>query len=206
MTTVRTKYEVEVLSHRQLWKAARAMRDHSDAELVGSLDFDLPAMLLAYLTVEAYCNFVIHVLDPGTFARERKTFAGSLDKIEWVAARGQVTLDWESRPLSTVRELGYLRNRIVHAKPDVFSGENMHDDEERPFMEPGELEKLVSSANRARAFEDVEQFCESLHVGVLANVPRAKYEQKLRLEPFALKGTTQRQTSATMLDQQRDGA
>jgi hypothetical protein len=192
----KTTFEGEVFSHRQLWVAARAMRDRAESEPKGSFYFDMTAMLLACLTVEAYCNFMIDALDPEIFKREREIFGSRTDaKVLWVAERAGVAIARGQRPFQTVISLNRLRDKIVHAKPEVYAGEVTHSaDVERPFMSPGELQQSVSRDGRARALEDVEDLCEGLHAGVLSNATPA--EQR-RIEPFALKGTLQRQSSHT---------
>jgi len=194
----KTTFEGEVYSHRQLWTAARSMRARSDAEKKGSMYCDMVAMLLARLTVEAYCNFLIHVLDPDTFDKEREIFGSSTDrKLQWVCGRVGFALDRGRRPYQTVKSLDTLRNRMVHAKPEVYTGEDIHSvEEERPFMRPGELEKCVSPKLCTRALEDVDLLCEELHKQILAS---ADIKQKLRLEPYALKGSLQRQVSSSKL-------
>lgn len=194
----KTTYKGEVFSHRQLWKAAGAMRDRAEAYESGSLYFNMTAMLLSRLTVEAYCNFVISVLDPATFEKEREEFRGGTDaKVQWVCEKAEFSLDHGARPYQTFKSLSKLRDRIVHAKPDVYEDEITHSaDEESPFMQAGELERLVSPDQRARAFEDVESLCETIHEKVLSI---ANVEQKRRLESYALSGSLQRQTGSTSL-------
>jgi hypothetical protein len=195
-----TSFEGEVFSHRQLWVAAKAMRDHAEAEKKGAMYFDMAAMLLARLTVEAYCNFLVDALDPETFMSEKQVFGSDTDKkVQWICEKVGFTLNRGQRPYQTVASLNGLRDRVVHAKPQIYAGEHQHaDGTDPPFMQPGELEKLVSPDRRARALEDVEQFCESLHERVLAV---ATSEQKRRLEPRALSGSLQRETWSSRLSE-----
>jgi hypothetical protein len=193
-------WEGEVYSHRQLWRGARAMRARAEADASGRLYFDMAAMLFARLTLEAYCNFVLDVLDPELFANEREHFGSSIDaKLAWVAERAAIALDRGKRPYQTVGVLNRLRDKIVHAKPEVYAGEELHPAEvERPFMAPGELESSVAPEACARALADVEALCEELHAALYA---AANVEQKRRLEPRALAGSLQRQVTSTTLAQ-----
>jgi hypothetical protein len=61
-TMAKTRVEGEVFSHRVLWVTAKRMRDQAEAQPRGALYFDMATMLLARLTVEAYCNFLLQVL------------------------------------------------------------------------------------------------------------------------------------------------
>lgn len=194
----RTKVEGEVFSHRILWVTAKKMRDQAEAEARGSMYFDLTAMLLARLTVEAYCNFLLHVLYPATFAVERQTFRSDIDaKVQWLSREMGYPLELGRRPYQTVKALTTFRDRIVHAKPEVYADEYQHSiDEEPPFMEDGELVASVSPEARARAFEDVSELCEGMHQKAIAI---ADHRQKLRLQTFALEGVTQMQSTHTGL-------
>lgn len=194
----KTLYEGEVFSHRVLWVTAKKMRDQAEVERRGSMYFDMAAMLLARLTVEAYCNFLLHVLYPATFAVERETFRSDIDaKVQWLSREIGYTLDLGRRPYQTVKALTTFRDRIVHAKPEVYAGEHIHPlDVDPPFMEPGELEGSVSFESRARALEDVSQLCEAMHQKALA---MADHKQEMRLHPFALEGVTQIQSGSTGL-------
>ncbi|MEX1995126.1 MAG: hypothetical protein WD929_10720 [Steroidobacteraceae bacterium] len=194
----KTVYEGEVFPHRQLWLAARVMRQRSEADRDGALYLDMAAMLLARLTVEAYCNFAIHVLDVDTFDNERQIFGGSTDaKLQWICDRVGMPLDRGRRPFQTIHSLDELRDLMVHAKPEIFVGENLHPaDEEPPFMRPGELERRATPALRDQALEDVEQICEQMHQRILGVSNR---EQVRRLHPYALTGTSQWQSRVTSL-------
>lgn len=184
-TMAKTRVEGEVFSHRVLWVTAKRMRDQAEAQPRGAMYFDLAAMLLARLTVEAYCNFLLHVLYPATFAVERETFRSDIDaKVQWLGRQIGYPLDLGRRPYQTVKALTTFRDRIVHAKPEVYADEYEHPiDKEPPFMEPGELEDSVSPQARARALEDVSKLCEGMHQKAIAI---ADHKQRLRLQTMAL--------------------
>lgn len=197
-TMAKTRVEGEVFSHRLLWVTAKRMRNQAEAEPRGSMYFDMAAMLLARLTVEAYCNFLLHVLYPETFAIERQTFRSDIDaKVQWLSRQVGYSLELGRRPYQTVKALTTFRDRVVHAKPEVYTDEYEHPiDKEPPFMEPGELADSVSPEARSRALEDVSQLCEELHQKAIT---RADHKQRLRLQTMALEGVMQMQSTHTGL-------
>lgn len=166
----KTRVEGEVFSHRILWTTAKRMRDQAEAEPRGAMYFDMAAMLMAHLTVEAYCNFLLDVLYPATFAVERETFRSDIDaKVLWLSRQMDYALDLSRRPYQTVKALTRFRDRIVHAKPEVYADEYEHPvDQEPPFMESGELQNSVSLQSRARAMDDVSELCEGMHKKAIA--------------------------------------
>jgi hypothetical protein len=192
----KTRVQGEVFSHRVVWAAAKKMRDQAEAEPRGAMYFDMGAMLLARLTVEAYCNFLLHVLYPATFAVERETFGSDIDaKVQWLSREMGYPLELGHRPYQTVKALTPFRDRLVHAKPEVYTDEYEHPiDREPPFMEPGELEDSVSPQARAKALADVSELCEAMHQKAIAIADQA---QRLRLHEMALEGVTQMQTTHT---------
>jgi hypothetical protein len=194
----KTRVEGEVFSHRVLWVTAKTMHDQAEAVPRGAMRFDMTAMLLARLTVEAYCNFLLDVLYPATFAIERETFGSDIDaKVQWLSRQIGYPLDTGVRPYQTVKALTPFRDRMVHAKPQVYTDEYEHPiDREPPFMEPGELEDSVSPAARARALADVSELCEGMHQKAIAV---ADHRQRLRLHTMALEGVTQMQSTHTGL-------
>jgi hypothetical protein len=192
----KTKYEGEVFTHRVLWRAARLMKEQAEAQAEGSLYNRLSAMLIARLTVEAYANFLLERLEPELFADEKRRFGSNTDaKLDFLAKRCGVPLDWGRRPYQTLSALNELRDRLVHAKPELYSGEYEHPLGVEPReMEWGYLQEAIEPPLVARAFEDVAQIASQLHEAARRG---ADEDLRRRLEPAALTGSLQRQFNAT---------
>jgi hypothetical protein len=197
-TTARTVYSGEVFTHRVLWKTAREMKEHAEAHADGRFFYSIAAMLIARLTLEAYANFLLHVLHPDAYQRERELFGSCTGaKLAWIHEQLGVTLDPGRRPYQTLRVMDKFRDRVVHGKPDVYAGEDHHAAErESSPMEMRELQRDVAPESLARAFEDVGAIAAQLHPDALR---LADHEQKRRLEPFALDSSLQSQETLTTL-------
>jgi hypothetical protein len=151
-TTTRTVYSGEVFTHRVLWKTARVMKAHAVQHAEGRFYYSISAMLMARLTLEAYANFLLHVLYPRVYGEEKSRFGSSTDaKLGWIYKELGIPLDRGRRPYQTLPLLDKFRDRVVHGKPDVYAGEEHHAPEEEPSpMQMGELERAVTpSAARA---------------------------------------------------------
>ena len=135
-------------------------------------------------------------LEPKLFAEEKRRFGSNTDaKLECLAKRCGVPVDWGRRPFQTLNMLNELRDRLVHAKPELYSGEYEHPVEvEARQMELGHLQQAVEPPLVERAFEDVARIAAQLHEAALR---AADEELRLRLEPVALTGSLQRQVTST---------
>ena len=88
---VRTEWEGEVLFHKDLWRAAVANAEHAESLEKGAFYFDLAALLLAACAVEGFANYLLSIVSPPTFEKERQLFSGEGEltgtkgKLNWLA-------------------------------------------------------------------------------------------------------------------------
>lgn len=193
---ITTKIEGEVYTHRVLWQTAKHLIQVAETPK-GAFYPHLAAMLTLYFVVEAYLNFVLDVLDPEAFKQERKRFGGDMgQKAAHVCSVAGLTLDRGAMPYQFIAyELGVLRDKVVHAKPETYDPEIRGvDPDELPFMQPTEFDRRVSGENCERAVQVVQQFCTMIHAAALNH---ASAQQRLRLGPEPLDGPTQIQTTSS---------
>jgi hypothetical protein len=185
-----------------LWATVRALARRSDSRRKGAFYFDLSAMILCYAVVESYANFLLNVLDPAIYNNEFNYFRrrrGTQGKIAWALRRARLRADERRRPYTTLRSLRELRNLTMHAKPDTYRRVRLHSRERSvPMFELGRVERRVTRERRGRAIQDVEAFCEAVHAALL--LTRLEGDERRRLEPFALRGSTHWQTTHTTLN------
>lgn len=143
----------------------------------GSIYFYMTAMLLAYLTYEAYINFVGERVAPEEWSNEREHFSkgayrgleGKLRKI--CESCGIAEIRRGERPFQTIASLGKLRDYLAHGKPDRYElSVTHHADAKLPLFGYSRLEKRVTPGKAERAVEDVETFIEWLHARVRQHV------------------------------------
>ena len=192
-----TKIEGEVYTHRLLWQTVRRLMKLGE-DPKGAFYPHLSAMLMLYFVVEGYLNFILDVMDPEAFANEKKNFGSDLSKkAVFVFNCVGLKLEKGREPFQGIARLEVLRDKVVHAKPERYDKEIVGvDPDDLPFMQPGEIDRRVSLANCELSRECVREFCATIHAAALA---RASDEQRRRLGPEALDGSTQMQTSASRI-------
>jgi len=172
MTTVRTEIKGELFTHRILWECCdRQLKAAETArrDKTGPLYFELSAMLMAYLTYEAYINFLGDRLAPEIWKDERNFFntapyrgvEGKLKKITELCNINDIRKG--ERPYQTITELNNLRSYLVHAKPDKYRKVIEHSRDNEPWLFHPKLRQLVTPEKAKRAIEDVQAFVEYLH-------------------------------------------
>ena len=128
-------------------------------------------MLLAYLTYEAYLNFLGERFAAEVWAKEHEFFTkdpywGLDGKLTYLAETIPVTgIKKGERPYQTIKNLKSLRDFLSHGKIDRYTKTiTHHRDDEPPLFGPyGKLDKLVTPGLASRAVSDVKEFIEFLH-------------------------------------------
>ncbi len=170
MSTAETEIEGESLTHRILWQCCILQMEIARNQPKGAMYFHLTAMLTAYLTYEAYLNYVGERVAPSEWANEKEFFnkdpykgiEGKLKKIAEVC--GITNINKGVRPYQTITTLGDLRDCVVHGKPDKFKVKSEHPrDIEQSLHGHDQLTQLVSPEKSERAIHDIEEFVEFLH-------------------------------------------
>lgn len=190
MAKVTTTYSGTAYTHRELWRCCRVQLKSAKRRKRGRMSFDMSAMLMAYLTFEAYLNAVGADIAPETWKTEREKFSkgeyrGTLGKLKFLCELCNVPkIDKGKRPYTSVRHLQTLRHFLAHGKTDVFSGSQTHSaDVEFPMWGHNRLRKLVSEELAQRCIKDMEAFIEGLHIHFKPRI------QDVGLKPEALKGS-----------------
>jgi|GEM_PF-3289991 len=193
MTMVTTVSNREYFNHRILWRTAVILKNQSTADKYENFFFKMPSLLMARVTVEAYANFLLAVLFPVEYSQEKQKFGSDThEKLKWLGQQLGFASNRGQPPYQRVAALNGLRLRIVHAKPEQYTGEvYVHPSDVDPTtvvpLEPGRIEAIVKAIDLDATFADVSAFCEDMHQRALAFGNAA---QRLRLQTYALEGST----------------
>lgn len=90
------------------------------------------------------------------------------EKLEVLADRLNVEIDWGSRPWQTHKLLFNFRNTIAHGKPETLIMETVEPLDEKLDSKLGKFErttweKFCTEGNAERAQEDIEAILRALH-------------------------------------------
>jgi len=172
MKDAKTTIKGELFTHKILWECCELncqAAEKAAAEKTGTIYWELTEMLMAYLTYEAYINFLGDRVAPEAWRNEREFFnndpyrgiAGKLKKITEVCYIRD--LKKGERPYQTVNELCKLRDYLSHGKPDKYEIEIAHSRRNQPSLFHSNLYELVTPEKMKRALEDVKSFIDFLH-------------------------------------------
>jgi len=174
----REKVVGEYNTHMYLWNGCKELVKMGDEvskqKEHRSLYYHMAGNLMAYLTYEAYLNFVGLRLLPKVWKNEREFFGrgkyrGIEGKLQLILEKcGIPTIDKGRRPYQTIAKLGNLRDFLVHGKPWIYGKIVEYGEDEKPDMFPDKFiyqECSPESAHHAAA--DVKKFIEYLHEWVL---------------------------------------
>lgn len=184
MATVRTQIEGESLTHKYLWECCCMQIETAKRRRKGGMYFHMTAMLMAYLTCEAYINFAGEHIAPKEWENEKGFFSkppykGLEGKLDCLVKKCGITLDKGRRPYQTFKELAHLRRYLAHGKPDRFNVIVQHSSNEAPSLYGyDELSLLVTPEKSIRAMKDVETLLEFLHSQFAAHVPQGSFKRK----------------------------
>lgn len=188
-TIVETTVEGEVFTHRVLWSACQRQLHVARSEPKGSWYFHLTAMLMGFMTYEAYVNFLGSKLQPELWKEERTTFRtapykGTSGKLRKLCELHDVPFpDKGRRPFQSVTTLNALRDLVAHGKPDEFELTVRHAEGSNPALINCSLDDFVSERKAEQNLADLKEMIESLHAAFVAK------EGIDLLLPLALDGT-----------------
>ncbi len=194
----KTTVEGEAFPHRELWNTATRQFEMARQQAKGAAHFDLAAILIGYLSYEAYLNLLVSELEPTVWANE-KTFLsssgkypGAEGKLKWIQENiSGLTVNKGERPYQTIRKVKNLRDKLSHGKPYNYADEAVHTEDSEPLSWPRGSFGEISEEFAKQAIQDLEEFMEYLHTHVHPKL------RNLWLKAGALKGTTAYQTSET---------
>lgn len=142
----------------------------------GSWYFYLTAMLMGFMTFEAYINFLGTKLEPELWKDERSTFKerpykGTNGKLLKLCEMHGVPFPEKGRrPFQTVCRLNELRDIVAHGKPDEFEFTVRHPAAKNPTTIKYSLDDYVSARKAERAISDLQTVVESLHEKFVARI------------------------------------
>ena len=160
----------EIFTHKILWECCLRLRETARSRTKGARYFQISTMLMAYLTYEAYINFLGDRLAPEIWKQERRLLRGIEDKLKVIQKRcGLSSIEKERRPYSTISQLRELRDFLSHGKTEKYSKITTgYKEIERPlFLSEGKLNTSVSRGKANVAVTDVKKFIEFLHGQVI---------------------------------------
>lgn len=167
---VETNIHGETFTHKILWECCLRQMGTARRRKKDPKYFHISAMLLAYLTYEAYVNFLGDRFAPETWKEERKIFSekpyqGLEGKLKFLTEKIPIKgISKGQRPYQTLKKLKNLRDFLSHGTVDKYEKIVLHSREkEPPLFGYGKLDKLVTAESAQMAVSDVQQFIEFLH-------------------------------------------
>jgi len=171
MTLVETNIYGERFTHKILWECCLKQMATAKRRKKGQQYFHITAMLMAYLTYEAYINFLGDRFARDIWENEREFFSkgmyqGMEGKLKKIQERCPLTgIIKGERPYQTIKKLKNLRDFLSHGKPDKYMKTIVHSRDNEPplFGKYDKLETMVSKKEAEIAVADVKEFIEFLH-------------------------------------------
>lgn len=170
---VRREIVGEAFTHVYLWRACEELIKAGDEAFKNqeprSLYFYMSGMLMAYFAYEAYLNYVGSLVAPEVWKNERdffnaKPYRGIEGKLRLIEERCRIPeIDKGKRPHQTIRNLGKLRSRLAHGKPERYKLVVLQEKGKTADMFPIKVYKLVTPKLAQRAKQDVGEFAKYLH-------------------------------------------
>ena len=180
---VETNIYGETFTHKTLWECCLRQMDAAKTRKNGQRYFHITAMLMAYLTYEAYINFLGDRFARDIWENERefftknKKYRGIEGKLKVLQERCPLTgIKKGQRPYKTIKELKELRDFLSHCKPDKYTRTIVHPRDNEPplFANYDKMGTLVSKAQATMAVADTEEFIEFLHKQASKHAKRIK--------------------------------
>ena len=171
MMLAKTKIDGETFTHKILWQCCLMQIETARRRKRGAQYFHMSAMLMAYLTYEAYINFLGERLAPDEWAKEREFFRkepyqGIEGKLKLISEKSFIVgIEKGKRPYQTIINLKKFRDFLSHGKPNKYSKTIQHTRDNMPplFGNYDKIDSLVTPEQAEIAVEDVEEFIRFLH-------------------------------------------
>jgi hypothetical protein len=128
-------------------------------------------MLMAYLTYDAYLNFLGDRFAPEIWVKEREFFSQKAyrslpGKLKYLVEKIPINgIKTGHRPMQTINKLKKLRDFLGHGKIDKFEKTIKHHRDKEPplFGLYGRIDRLVTPELAEKAVLDVKTFINILH-------------------------------------------
>jgi hypothetical protein len=170
VSVVETRVQGEVYTHRILWSACLRQMHLAMSETKGNWYFQMTAMLLAYMTFEAFVNYVGTKLQPDLWENERREFSrspygGTTGKLRKLCELHSLPFPPDAEAFETVERLRELRNMLAHAKPEEFELTVEHDPAENPCLIKYKLDDYISQAQAELAIAHTKRLIDAANLG-----------------------------------------
>jgi len=176
-------------THCELWDCCEHMASHAANATKGAFYFHMSEMLFAYLSYEAYLNFVGLRIAPEEWSDERNFFAsgsyqGIRGKLKLIEEKLGFRVDRTAHPYNTVANLEQFRDLISHGKPDNYQVTSAAVKRSPDFPFSGKLNQWVTPQKAAEAKSSVFELCRIIHEHV-KQINRLKNDRTFGDEPFS---------------------
>ena len=155
----------ENYTHNYLWRTAQTLK-RCECSQRDRFYLDLSALLMAYLALEAFVNFLGNIICPELWDDEKEAFRGQGDTIEAkigaIAKACQFKWKKGERPYQDIKKLKKFRDSMVHGRVQAsrYATQEREDGTHLrwnhtfyAFAKPSEVQKSM---------ESIEAFCQSL--------------------------------------------
>ena len=161
---VNVKKERQVVTYAELWHTSRCLLKQGQNQEEGSFHQFMGSLVFTAFSLEAYLNHIGPRIFGNWMALER---LGPQEKLDKIAERIGLCVDYGKRPWGIMKELFGFRNDIAHGKSIKIAEEQIvplgkEDDCIRRFAQT-KWEKFCTRQNAERARKDVEQIVTALH-------------------------------------------
>ena len=156
-------------THTELWESCEVLLNHGNSLEKGGFHFHLPAMLFAFLSYEAYLNFVGHFVAPKQWQNEREFFGkgdyqGVKGKFTLLQEKLDIVLDKNKPPYNIVACLEQFRDFVSHGKPEYYSITNAAFRKDNNFPFSAKLDSWVTPEKAKKAKEAISELCSIIHL------------------------------------------
>jgi hypothetical protein len=161
-------------THSDLWTCCKQMATQAIQMKRGAYYFDIAQMLFAFLSYEAYLNFIISFVAPQEWSNERlffssKPYQGIKGKLKFIEGKLDLKIKRDVDPYKTVASLEEFRDFITHGKPyhNKLTLKAVKKSPNFPFN--GKLYQWVTPDRAANAMTQVFALCQVIHQKALSN-------------------------------------
>lgn len=168
---IRMSVSEEICTHEYLWVIASLMLEESlkEANLkkVDSFYFRLSALLMSYMTFEAFINFSGYILFPEIWENEKDYFKGKGDNVEAKISKlieKLTEFEWKKgeRPYQSIRNLRKFRDTVVHGKVNASNYEALMTNDGSYFKFKHDWNEFTTEKKVKESMDDIKSFCQSL--------------------------------------------
>jgi len=155
----------EVKTYTEMWRTSRCLLEKGQENPKGSFHQFMASLVFTAFALEAALNHVGSKVFKCWADIER---LAPREKLNIIAERLQVDIDWSHRPWQVMKHLFGFRNDIAHGKSTVVTTSYVeplcrHSDEQFGAKAKTDWEKYCTEKNAIRAREDVEKIVRILY-------------------------------------------